>query len=158
MAGGPQQILLPEQPPVFGTQVLEPQLVTKSAQTKLKQLPELHSLAWLHSLPFGSKGRQTPLSHLSDVPHAVHGAPLRPHCCLAPPATQAPAAQHWSTAHPQQALSAPPGQELLRTLPAQSMVLQNVAPVKTAPAHPEECRSALVRLALVKLARRSCDE
>jgi hypothetical protein len=49
-AGGPQQVS-PAQPRVSEPQVLLPQLVTKSAQTLLKQLFEQHSLAWVHALP-----------------------------------------------------------------------------------------------------------
>ena len=42
--------------------------------------------------------------------------------------------------------------------PSHMIVLQRVAPVKVVPAQPEECRSARVRLALVKSARRNCEE
>jgi len=53
-AGSPQQVV-PAHPLAGGVQGVPAHVVTRSAHTALKQLPEQHALLWVQLLPFACK-------------------------------------------------------------------------------------------------------
>jgi hypothetical protein len=90
----PRQQVLPAQPLAGGLQAVPPHWVTWSAQKPLKQLPEQHSLPWVHGSPFSNSATQEPFWHAEHSPgQSVHRWPFWPQASFVSPVTQIPLAQ-----------------------------------------------------------------